>query len=682
MTNSKLKAIYVWIEDFKNIKQTGFNLSADYYVKEDNRKFVINRKEKYIPYYPSNVNLKAFIGKNGSGKSAILEFLLLFSSNLKNLGNLKGFVIYLDENSKTFFVRKNGDYSIQLDEILNKENYKIDETKVFAKNYSIHINYGIDLPSSKFWEIFKLNRFRFNKPYYINNRINFNLIPMKSKNRIYIDLINKSIASDFFFIKRELNLNEDEISNLIKDVFKDENFVFYPQKFKLNLNRIRYLFELEGVTGKKININLLFETFEKANFSLFKLEKNNMIQNKRKLALLNLIYLFLKYPDLFKELISTSTKDKKVKTVEILKLINDLINKFSKEENLNENNKDIQDEEIDIIIQELINFRLENFDALYLKDKLIDKVYKYDKPIVEYLYYVVEPKKSIGYFLEFSDYYWGEDFLKDVLPPFIDIDLIDTKGRKLSDLSFGEKLLNFLLFRILRVVIEAEDIYRNSIDTFNILYDEFDIGLHPEMQRRFIKFLLQITQLVNEYSKEKLGKELYFNIFLSTHSPFIISDIPKENISFLENGKEKEEFKENENTFGANLYDILEKGFFLKNSIGNYSEEFIQTLSTTLALKLGILYFKRFEHSFILRKLFEEKNVNLENINVQEIEENFEDYLRKLIDSNLISYFVENNQLKLENIEFYIKNIIGEPIIRKNLINTLEEIRELEENES
>ena len=67
---------------------------------------------------------------------------------------------------------------------------------------------------------------------------------------------------------------------------------------------------------------------------------------------------------------------------------------------------------------------------------------------------------------------------------------------------------------------------------------------------------------------------------IATHSPFILSDIPKDNILFMMNGLDfKTNMSEDEemefkafSTFGANYYDLLRNGFFLKEQpVGKFA---------------------------------------------------------------------------------------------------------------
>lgn len=113
-----------------------------------------------------------------------------------------------------------------------------------------------------------------------------------------------------------------------------------------------------------------------------------------------------------------------------------------------------------------------------------------------------------------------------------------------------------------------------------LIIDEADLYLHPEWQRNWLSEFTEIISTIIEkiyiYNKPKI------QIFISTHSPFIITDFPKENLTLLEPNKKTKKLKIiNHHSlipFGANIYDLLSNGFFLENSIGVFSEEKIKTL--------------------------------------------------------------------------------------------------------
>ena len=67
------------------------------------------------------------------------------------------------------------------------------------------------------------------------------------------------------------------------------------------------------------------------------------------------------------------------------------------------------------------------------------------------------------------------------------------------------------------------------------------------------------------------------NILIVTHSPFILSDVPKNNVLFLKDGRSVTDMQEN--TFGANIHTMLQNAFFLNGvTIGDFARDKINQL--------------------------------------------------------------------------------------------------------
>ena len=58
-----------------------------------------------------------------------------------------------------------------------------------------------------------------------------------------------------------------------------------------------------------------------------------------------------------------------------------------------------------------------------------------------------------------------------------------------------------------------------------------------------------------------------FHLVFSSHSPFILSDLLKENVIFLENGIQVYPFEDGKQTFGANIHTLLSHGFFMSDGL-------------------------------------------------------------------------------------------------------------------
>lgn len=98
------------------------------------------------------------------------------------------------------------------------------------------------------------------------------------------------------------------------------------------------------------------------------------------------------------------------------------------------------------------------------------------------------------------------------------------------------------------------------------MLDEVELCFHPEYQRTFL------FNLIDYIKRLKLNNTCAYNIIIATHSPFILSDIPNENILYLKEGRTVNN-KISTSPFGANIHDILHQSFFLENGfIGEFAQ--------------------------------------------------------------------------------------------------------------
>ena len=86
----------------------------------------------------------------------------------------------------------------------------------------------------------------------------------------------------------------------------------------------------------------------------------------------------------------------------------------------------------------------------------------------------------------------------------------------------------------------------------------------------------KLSYLIEFFSKNFTQN---IHIILTSHSPFIISDLPKENVIFLEKGEQLNPFEDGKQTFGANIHTLLSHGFFMKEGLmGEFAKEKIQSI--------------------------------------------------------------------------------------------------------
>jgi energy-coupling factor transporter ATP-binding protein EcfA2 len=183
-----------------------------------------------------------------------------------------------------------------------------------------------------------------------------------------------------------------------------------------------------------------------------------------------------------------------------------------------------------------------------------------------------------------KDHYYGGIIKPDHLPPAIYE--WDLEFRKVGDLynsiefdsfSSGEKqMLNSIgaiIYHLQNLETSSTVIYSNV----NIILEEIELYYHPECQRGFINRLLELIAGLNLENIQNI------NVIFVTHSPFILSDIPKNHVLFLNDGIAQNTMQEN--TFGANIHSLLKNGFFLPNlPMGEFAyrkiNEFFRKLNT------------------------------------------------------------------------------------------------------
>lgn len=172
--------------------------------------------------------------------------------------------------------------------------------------------------------------------------------------------------------------------------------------------------------------------------------------------------------------------------------------------------------------------------------------------------------------------------IDDLLPPPIfSIEIIlEDKNKLNSDnvpfntLSSGERQQAFSISSALYHLANIESVHNDEnnervrYSNALIIFEEVELYFHPQLQKQLIKNLLDgIKQMHFKHIKS-------IQIIFVTHSPFILSDIPTENILALK--KDCTETKELK-TFSANIYDILNTSFFMEEgAIGDYAQWIIQ----------------------------------------------------------------------------------------------------------
>ncbi len=163
-----------------------------------------------------------------------------------------------------------------------------------------------------------------------------------------------------------------------------------------------------------------------------------------------------------------------------------------------------------------------------------------------------------------------------VPPPIFDATIIleDEEGKKrsMNHLSSGEKQKIYgassLVYSIINInsVEKKESLIKYSY--INIVLDEIELYYHPEWQRTYIADLLDYIKKIDA---AHLADIKGINILFLTHSPYILSDIPRSNILRLDKGKPVH--RRGGETFAANIHSLLANDFFMsKGFMGEWAK--------------------------------------------------------------------------------------------------------------
>lgn len=153
-------------------------------------------------------------------------------------------------------------------------------------------------------------------------------------------------------------------------------------------------------------------------------------------------------------------------------------------------------------------------------------------------------------------------------------------------LSSGERQVAYVISNFVYHLVNINSV--NTIDAkevagvpllkykyINIIFDEIELYFHPDLQRRFLYLLVEALRNIHLEYVEGV------NILLVTHSPFVLSDLPKSNVLALSD--KTEEMGE---TFCANIHEMLGHSFFMEYSMGKIAQEQVEEIFSTYNRKM------------------------------------------------------------------------------------------------
>ena len=572
--------ISLWIYQYKNIEdKITIPLSSKYKIHnstyDDNNdilEFDID-KVNIHNIYGNNINLKTIVGKNGSGKSnittALVSILRYSKKNKKDNNNyfeidlpVKYCLIYRTknpyQNNKSCYRYKTNIKHCNI-KINNEDAEKGEETytcALFRPFLQIEDDEKLDFSLDQKWfmtsktklnNYFYYDRFRgyetnhFIKNFYANNLNNKTYLFKNSHSYLFFDLQAREIN-----LKKRIEWLERQFNIVTTSFYKSQgllkqDFKKYVDGVKKIISKCRSQMKYEHTfiydfLGNKIfpMMFLVFTYILLGKFidSLHTIKNNNIYEEIMKDGIdicnnskSDFYSLHLKLAEHYSRINQLIKQEYKYVSFDKEDIFNDLCNILNAYENIEiELAKDAN------LFDKYLHTNDNNL--FVVKKEYMSPIDKDETPEMNFL-------NNLGLF-EINYYKKGK-----------------RKLYSFKSLSTGEQ-------RILRFFA---DFYAVRTKTNVFIFDEMDISWHPEWQRDFISIVMGILK----------GTKRYINVIFTTHSPMVLSDVPKESIIMLNNSDNnllvEEPFI---NTFGSNIHSLLKKPFFLKSTIGTFSENKIK----------------------------------------------------------------------------------------------------------
>lgn len=537
-----MELLYLWIYNHKNIYKTGFNFSPEFEFEynDDKRELTITKlKNKDLDLFDNSfLNITAIIGKNGSGKSNLIEFL----RKIFTMGILFGISDYL-----LILKTENGEL-IVFDE--KEKNELVVHTIYRDIKYTIEI--GMTKVSQEVSLIYYTNSFSIYETTFLFNEHRdlslFKTLNEKSK------AVNKHIidnVEDYLRINESQEINENarayltdqvnpiswlyleelrrKIEFIVEYKGQIETLSFIPASLKINHNVYNQLEALNEQTDLSKKIVRILENYIYIQNLNVKFENLIIIVLFVDIVNSNILPLLTDINKLYDRLNQT------IDEIELPQAIKNEIIALKEEEKFYPINK------VKSFLKELPN---------KLKDL------KLDTNLGSNQEFTFELDKNL------------KDFLFELFglsPTIVSSLYFDWTG-----MSAGESALLSLFARINSI--------KKKINTKYIwlAIDEGELYLHPEWQRNFLNDLH--TYLPKMFLDKKI------QLFLTSHSPFLVSDLPVENIILLNKEEETGQCKVEDQsslgqTFGANIHSLFKESFFLENgTMGEFAKSKIDGL--------------------------------------------------------------------------------------------------------
>lgn len=605
--NDKIIIHYIWFEDYVCFHNQGINLSTkykfDYNPKDNTVNYKDNRDDYIIDFFGSNIDFTAIVGQNGTGKTTLLRFLL----NLREGSVIDtSCVIVCEFRTELYafrFYGQDSEIDFESIRIIGRSSKKV-QINEFDKG---RFPFCRDIRFIYLTEMFNKNHYGGS----LAGGDDLSFASILYDQTLYGDEEEHTSNPIIRYLHRTIDWQLLFFANGADYVKKFQ--IHYPSYFVIQLNYDKNAFENLYIQIKHrsgASEETLRAEAQEISRTFFKVhsEKNKIEKYKDNVA----IAIFMNILSSIRHVISMSKNEgrqiydlmKQIDTskdyawgnvrklLKKIQRVNDNFDSFIKHEKLEENVK--VTDNISINANAYLNF-------MDFFSEFIQKYKSYNYFIIDEILIPTDDIKSIEEF--FDNYKQCVNFVD-----FLSFDWNLSSGETLLLNQFGK------LMHLLKKDQDENYFLPNDSSGYCraknvlLLLDEAEVAFHPEWQRNYLESILSFIKCNISDSGT------HVQLVIATHSPIILSDIPKQNTVFLKIKNEKEAVVslDNEETFAANIFSLFRNAFFLKESgIGSFAmsklEWIIQQIHGKGTDKNVILkYIKTVGDPFLRDKLLQE----------------------------------------------------------------------------
>jgi ABC-type multidrug transport system ATPase subunit len=547
-----MELLFIWIKKYKGLNELGVNFSNEFKFNfnETNNSVEIVKEQTYIPnFFGDNIiNLTGIIGENGTGKTSILGFILEYlSQGIHNNSENHNVYIFRSKDGINYKSQKEIKFIGDIGSLKFKRVNDLDDIK--SKYTTIYFSNAFD-PTSRNSADYTLTQFGETKN-------------LSTQFLIYKDYQDKT-GNDFF----------------VKDIsYQDRLSAFASMEFVRIARLIRWL-NLKEAKGhefpvsipKYLNISLIFNDSEyseiltkleielKKYFNISKNNKNNFLLQ----AFLAAIYHWM-----FEIKFSLGPQSINI----LLEKLPQKIIQYLKNHKFNSHLSNSIVPDLHDIFYFLIKDK--EYEVLQLR---IEKIQTFIEKLGEYLF-----KPGVKFTYAKENRLLSVEYLKaykkaseELIEAYHSIDQISGYMEfYFSHVPENETSLSSGEYAILSIFARLNALKLDYNKPLLLLIDEAELALHPQWQKEFIYHFVDF--IGEKFSNRKV------QIILTSHSPFILSDIPTNCIVLLKKEKENTISVKNLDstieTFGANIHELFTDNFFLKNGLmGEFARQKIRDL--------------------------------------------------------------------------------------------------------